>query len=311
MFIALTTLIKSPLVHFLLIGLLLWCGLNRISGEQRVIVEPLSVSEVAQLADQWHKKTGRQIDSLSLEALVNEQYLERVMLAEAVKRGFHRQDSVVRQRLIVNMQFIEDDGLPVDDATYIEQAIALGMVNSDLVIRRRLVHLVEQNMLLGKEVPLTDEQIEQYYRQHKDSFLWRQKIALDQLFFSHDSKASYQRATNARESLLSGSAEQALQSDMFIHGGHFALQSEQQYQRVMGADFAGAIQSLALAQWSVPIASSYGWHLVKPTERRQQQQKTLPEVRAEIIVTLKRQQHRALLIEQKQRLLQRYKQQGS
>jgi hypothetical protein len=51
--------------------------------------------------------------------------------------------------------------------------------------------------------------------------------------------------------------------------------------------------------------------LVKPTERRQQQHKTLPEVRAEIIVTLKRQQRQALLIEQKQRLLQRYKQQGS
>ncbi|WP_237443164.1 peptidylprolyl isomerase [Sinobacterium norvegicum] len=301
--------IYSPLLHFLMIGLFIFVVAGMDGDSHQHMVEPISSEEIAQLAAEWQLQQGQVADKKILAALMQEQLLERVMVAEAIARGFHLQDSVVRQRLLLNMQFIESEVMQGDEQYHIDQAIALGMVESDLVVRRRMVQLLEQNLMLGEVVMFSDRQIEQYYDQHKSSFIKETKIALEHVFFAADNggtEVAFQRSQAAIKALSGGNVAGALNGEMFIHGQHLPLQTERQYRRIFGGDFSRAIQSLTLSQWSGPIASSFGWHVVKLKERSVEQPKPLSEVAAEIVVILQEQWQQQRLYHKQQALLQHY-----
>jgi len=51
----------------------------------------------------------------------------------------------------------------------------------------------------------------------------------------------------------------------------------------LGAGFAQALASAPVGRWSGPIASAYGWHLVRVLERRPAREARLEEVRPAVI----------------------------
>ena len=63
---------------------------------------------------------------------------QEVWLREALARGYHESDAIVRRRLARNMRFAGGDPERTD-AELVDEAIALGMHESDLVVQRRLV----------------------------------------------------------------------------------------------------------------------------------------------------------------------------
>ena len=63
---------------------------------------------------------------------------DELLLHEAVARGFHESDTVVRRRLAMNLAFAEGERGRSEDEL-VREALALRMHESDLVVQRRLV----------------------------------------------------------------------------------------------------------------------------------------------------------------------------
>ena len=61
-------------------------------------------------------------------------------------------------------------------------------------------------------------------------------------------------------SLIADKPEQL--GDVFYGGHYFPLMSKQQLEKKLGADFSKQAFDLVAHQWSDPIRSSYGYHLV-------------------------------------------------
>ena len=73
-------------------------------------------------------------------------------------------------------------------------------------------------------------------------------------------------ATGWRSRLDSGEAPATL-GDPFLRGREFPLHTQEELVGIFGAEFAAAVMAIPSGLWSEPLRSSFGWHLVRVTQR--------------------------------------------
>ena len=81
--------------------------------------------------------------------------------------------------------------------------------------------------------------------------------------------------------------------DRFLYQYRFDRQSPSQIARIFGSAFSERIATLDLGEWRGPVASGYGFHLVRVSERTEPRQPALPEVRDKVrwdVIAERRQQ---------------------
>jgi peptidyl-prolyl cis-trans isomerase C len=101
--------LREPLLHFVLIGALLF-AFTAWRQQQQVRTEiRITSGEIAQLAAFWETQSQRQPTSEELRGLIEERIDEEVLAREAVRLGLDRDDVIVRRRLAQKMAFVSDD----------------------------------------------------------------------------------------------------------------------------------------------------------------------------------------------------------
>ncbi|EKE68652.1 hypothetical protein [Gallaecimonas xiamenensis] len=100
--------LKSPLLHFLLIG----AGLFTLYGWLVQGQASIAVDRAA-LSAQFQRLWARPPSSAELQDLVDQYLLEEIAVRRAQALGLDRDDPVIRARLWQKMQFL-DDALPSD-----------------------------------------------------------------------------------------------------------------------------------------------------------------------------------------------------
>lgn len=115
--------LREPLIHFLLLGLLIFVvfdALNPAPDAPAADTITITDERVAQLAAQFSATWRRDPTPAELSALIDGYVREEVFYREAQKLGLDRDDAVIRQRLRLKMEFlvagIADQFTP-DDAT--------------------------------------------------------------------------------------------------------------------------------------------------------------------------------------------------
>lgn len=256
---------KNPLLHFLLIGATLYVlsGLlpmpSGADWELRRI--QVSTAEQQQLANAWLSETGRAPSTTELHATVQRHVDEEILLREALSLGLHTVDTVVRNRLVANMRFAFPNS-PDDDAALLSQALDLGMHEQDLVVRRRLVQLMQMRIVSNANI--TEAQLRDYIARHPQRYATPHRIAFRQLYFNDDAVAGQAQArAEAQLALLQAGQTDMVKSDLFLLGEQFSLRSEKDIARQFGPDFAHAMTQVKPGQWTGPLRSPYGLHLVK------------------------------------------------
>ena len=232
------------LLHFLLLGGLVF-GLKQLSSDGRALglgAEPIVVSaaEVERLQDEWRAETRRPPTRPELEAAIRQQADEEMLLREALRLGLDRSDPVVRSRLVQNLRFARGEP-QADAAAVFAEALALGMAQRDVVARRRLVQAMEERIAASARV--SEEQVRDYIAANPQRYALRPRVSFDQVF-------------TARER----------QSAALLPGTHVASHSEADLARTFGADFARAVMAAPVGQWTGPLRSAYGEHLIRVTE---------------------------------------------
>ena len=258
--------------HFVLAGFAGWLLLAPPAqqGEWR---EPVTLGpeRIEALREGWAAATGREPDEAELQSLQRQEIDDEILFREALARSLHRLDPVVKQRLVLNMRFLDPQTIASDEQLF-EQAIALGMQGNDVVVRRRLVQIMELSIQEGADrSPVSDTELAAMYEKRREEFALPARWRITQVYFSADRRK--ERAPADARAALEQLRREALEppaalalGDPFLGGHQLPLLNALQLAGQFGEDFARALGACATGQWCGPIASSYGEHLVRVEE---------------------------------------------
>lgn len=255
-----SAVLRSPLLHFLIAGLLLF-GLRESEGDGGRIAPGGAESETAGAGS---RSTAPPTD-------------EALLLEEALARGLDAGDEAIETWLVEKMLFLDEAASPAERSALVAEARALGLDRNDVVVERILV---EKLVRLETE-PLPDERpgeadLFRAYEAQRAERKREERRTLVHRFFSRDLRgaAAEQDAARARARLRNAGARPDAQApsegaqredlgDPFPLGPELASRSEAELARELGTDFARAVFAQGVGRWSPPLASAYGFHLVR------------------------------------------------
>jgi len=268
--------VRQPLLHFLLLGALLFLAKGWLPPPAPPIHD--SAADVERLRQDWRNDTGLAPTPAQLQASLERWLDDEVLLREALRLGLDRRDAVAQRRLLMNLRDAYPDS-PLDDAALLREAEALEMQQSDLVVRRRLVQAMEQRLLVGQA--FSERELQDYIAAHPQRYAAAPRYSFRQVFVSGAGKAARAEAARLLAQLQREPQAPTLPGEPFLLGERFDALSAAEIARSFGEDFAVAVQRAPAGQWSGPQASPYGLHLLQvqplpppaapdPAERRRQ-----------------------------------------
>lgn len=148
------------------------------------------------------------------------------------------------------------------------EARRLGLDASDQVVRRWLAQkmrfLLENTVVV--EAP-DDAEAAAYLARNRARLRPAPRMRISHMFFT-----SQTQADEARARLDGHAPTQALPlpfGEFFPEGPHLPPMTARRITDLFGRAFAAGIEALPREQWSAPVASSFGWHLVWVHEEAQ------------------------------------------
>jgi hypothetical protein len=240
-------LLREPLVQFLALGALLflffeWKGGGSGPGSTRITITP---GLVEHLASGFAKTWQRPPTDAELKGLIDEHVKEEIATREATAMGLDRDDTIIRRRLRQKMEFLVEDA-------------------------------VDQS-------PPTDAELQAWLEKHRDAFQAESRVAIRQVYVSVERRGAAARADAEKLLARLRSAEPAPKAhalgDPSMLPSELPLGPLSEVSRAFGGEFAAKVDALLPGQWSGPIESPYGLHLVLVTERVAATRPALADVR--------------------------------
>jgi hypothetical protein len=239
-------LLREPLVHFLALGALLFVFFEAKGGSgpgsTRIVV---TSGLVEHLAAGFARTWQRPPTDMELKGLVDDYVKEEMATREAEAMGLDRDDAIIRRRLRQKLEFLVED--TVDQS-------APG-----------------------------DAELQAWLEAHPQSFRRESRLALRQVYVSTERRGASARAD--AEKLLARLRAAGRDARIDDLGDPTLLPRElpagplSEVARAFGADFAARIDALEAGEWTGPLESPYGLHLVLVTERSAASAPALSEVR--------------------------------
>ena len=268
----LKSLLREPLVHFLLLSIAIFAAyfvVNRSDGARidRIIVTRATIE---QLATRFTASWRRPPTADELKGLVDNDVKEEIYYREALALGLDRNDALIRRRLRQKMEFLID-------------AEAEG-------------------------VAPTDAELEAYLKDHSDAFAADARVSLQQVFLNPQRHAdpAADAATLLAQLRADKFADPSTLGDTTLLPSELPLTDMTSIQQMVGGDFAAGLANAPEGRWVGPIASAFGLHLVRVTERRAGGVPKLDLVRAAVAREWANDRRKALEAASFQKLVARY-----
>jgi hypothetical protein len=239
-------LVREPLVHFLVIGVVLFVTFDLRQGDSGETENLILISsgQIEQFSAQFERTWLRSPTDAELAGLVEGYIRNEVYYREARAMGLDENDGIVRQRMRLKLEFLLED--------------------------------------LSVEAPPDDEQLAEFMRRHPDRFQIEPRISFTQIYLNPDKHQDI--TADAAETLarLAGGGAPEVEGDRLMVDQTQTLASKYKITSVFGASFAEQLVALEPNGWIGPIFSGYGAHLVKVTEKEAGRFPELSEIRDEV-----------------------------
>jgi hypothetical protein len=260
-------LLRSPLLHFLLLGAVLFLidAAFRWTPESSVV--EIARSAIDERLAAYQVQMGRAATLEESRSIEDQVIADRLWLEQAFALGLHEIDPVVRQRLVLNMRFLEGESEASEDEL-VARAIELGMDRSDTVVQRRLIDRVQAIVRAGvRAQPPDAAELATHYAETAER--WREPALLDlsHVYLSLD-KRGEDTLVDARTLLAKIEAEglspeAAIRAgDPFLAGHRLKGASPARIVARLGPSFADDVATAPVEAWIGPIESAFGLHLV-------------------------------------------------
>jgi parvulin-like peptidyl-prolyl isomerase len=265
--------IKEPLLHFLALGAVIFAfNAWRAQTRPEEISTPridVTAAVIDRLRAGYERQFGQTPDAEELRGLVTAHIREEVLCREALTLGLDRDDTIVRRRLAQKMEFLTDD----------------------------LVAAAEPD----------DAAVREFFDMHAARYAKPAQVSFRHVYFSSEKRGAKSDAA-AREALAAlakGASDEAM-GDAFLHGFVFAEREAQEITALFGGEFAAQLGALREGEWSEPVASSYGLHLVRVHSRGATQPARFDTVSAKVAEDFNEERRRTTNREIFEKLRERY-----
>ncbi len=302
-------LARAHWLHWLLLGGTLNVILAMLVTPAPAPVIGPSADELASARESWFRLTGQPPNQREAAALASDAADRAILFAEALARGYHLDDPLVRDVLVRGMRFADPnsmDGGGEDDAALFRRALDMQLHRHDPVVRRRLVQRMEMQATPAQANP-SDADLRALYERQREQHQLPPSLRLRQRFFSAERHAEPMR--EARRQLRSQHGDLADDiGNPFLHGELFPALTPARAAQLFGAAFADALFALPerSGRWQGPVRSAYGAHLVQIDDWRPSRRLSLDEVREPLLADWRRGQKQRALRALLQRLRERY-----
>ena len=241
----LRTILREPLLHFVVLGAGLFglFGVVAAPSEEQPGQIVVSAAKVENLAQLFEQSWRRPPTPAELDGLIEDHIKEEILYREALALGLDDDDIVIRRRLRQKMEFISED------------------------------------MALRTE-PSEDE-LRAVLTEQADRFREPPRLSFSQVYLSPDRRGGdvERDARRLLSALRAGSADPAAAGDPFLLEREYRLLAPREIEGLFGQGFAAEVFGLSPGGWSGPIESGYGLHLVAVHEITPSRLPDLDEVR--------------------------------
>jgi hypothetical protein len=270
-------ILREPLFHFLIIGALIFAfhawvtpkTAQETAYRDRIIVTSGRVEQLAQVfAKTWQRSpTTSELNGL-IEAFVKEEVYYR----EATRLGLDRDDTLIRRRMQQKMVFLSEPG---DEA-----------------------------------LQATDAQLQAYLEAKRAFFQVDPRIAFEQVFINPraEGEPADARARTLLAKLRGAPADMdaAALGDRTLLDHATPLTSAAEISRSFGQDFADALTRLPRKEWTGPLRSPFGLHLLRITDYREAYDPPLADIREAVLLKWRAEQREAFIAAEYERLRAQY-----
>lgn len=268
-------LAREPLLHFTLLGALLFvvhAWLNPATEQAAAAGRQVQITgaHLQWLATTWSRQWHREPTQTELRGLIADFAREELFAREARDLGLDTDDTVVNRRLAQKLSFLVEDSAQ------------------------------------GAE-PREDE-LTRFHAAHLARFRTPARRSFEQVYFNPGERPDARRdADEARARLVTDVAiDAAAIGDRVLLESRLDDVDEQAVAAQFGPGFAAAVFALRPGQWSAPIESGFGLHLVRVTAERPAQDRPYAEVRNEVVAAWREERRAELAARYSERLLAKY-----
>jgi hypothetical protein len=223
------TFFKEPLVHFLMLGAVLF-GIGLVRGDDagpatnRITLSP---GVVERLMDGFQKTWQRPPTAPEFQGLVTEYLREEVLYREALEMGLDRDDQIIRRRMRQKLEFLTAD----------------------------LVASIEP----------TEQDLEEYLGANPDRYRQEYTVSFTHVYFGDaEGTDPGRRAEGAlRQMQAESDLDPQTMGDPMLLPPVYRDQRERGVFAALGPDFGDQMVDLPVGEWAGPVTSAYGLHLVR------------------------------------------------
>lgn len=277
----LTTWLSKPWLHFVVVGVVLFWLQGVFFPQPKPIVGPLGKARLDALEQQWFASVGSLPSEAQTLRMIQAELNRDMLFQRALDLELHLLDTVVYQRLLRNMQFLQLSAGKTEQEVY-KQALTMRLHLGDEVVKRRMIQVMEQLLLAnGPPLAVTEKEILTAFTDRRQELRRKPRYSIEHVYFSNADQAIIAQVIEAIDA--GGlSAAQALQySAPFLTGYRFERQTPDQLARVFGAEFVKDFQRSqpVAGRWLGPLRSTYGLHYVWVNAIEKSREAYLAEVR--------------------------------
>lgn len=285
-------MLRSPLLHFLILGGLLFALESLSARAPTSHVVEIRTSDLRAEIERFEAQIGRLPDDQERAAIEDQIVAEALWLEEARSLGLPEEDPIVRRRLLMNMRFLEDDGRETAEATEAEllaRARELGLERSDPVVQRRLIDRMQARLRASvASRPVDEAELARHHREHADR--WREPPQLDltHVYLSRDKRGA--RLEPDAEQLVASlrgadvaPEDAASRGDPFLVGSRFRAATPRRLVARFGPAFEAGVREAPVGRWIGPIESAFGLHAVWIHARAPERLPPLEEIRDRVV----------------------------
>lgn len=235
--------LKEPLVHFLLIGALLFFGYGLFNREPEAGTRTVQITtaEANWLKETWVRQWHRPPSEEEFQGLLAGYLKETLLAREAEEMGLAQNDTIIRRRLAQKMEFVVQDTARLADPD--------------------------------------DKTLRSFYDANPSRYQRPAHVSFTQIFFK--TLPAAQRAL-IQLTRLPKRRPDSLGDPSMLARDH-AGADLQAVQSQFGEAFGTQLFAIEPGQWLGPLASTYGFHLVRVSEKQEASIRTFVEIRSQVL----------------------------
>jgi hypothetical protein len=261
---------REPLTHFLAFGILIFVvahALEARSQRYRIDVTPGDVTRIVNSYDQQY---GAAPEPGQIRTMVDNYIREEIFLREGLALGLDKDDEIVRRRVAQKFDFLQQD------------------------------------MAVPREPG--ESELASWFNRHRADFTLPARRSFEQVYYAIDHRgdaAARVLAQTAAARLAQGLPAPA--SDDFPGPKVIVNLGQDDIQRVFGGgEFAARVFAAPVGRWVGPLRSGFGWHVLRVTEQRPQERRSLAQAHEEARLAWIQADRRARNAQAYRQLLARY-----